>query len=139
MHQNKEIKHVTVHRLVASAFIPNIENKPEVNHIDGIKSNNCDWNLEWSTHSENMQHAYDTGLKKPSQLNKCGFKHHNSKPIIQMDKLGNEIAIFESICIAGKLLNINQSNIIKVCKNKSKYAGGYSWRYLENYTFKKAI
>lgn len=51
------------HRLVAKEWCPNPDSKPEVNHKDGIKSNNYYKNLEWSTRSENVQHSFDTGLK----------------------------------------------------------------------------
>lgn len=58
----------TIHRLVAEAYIPNPDNLPEVNHIDGNKLNNCVDNLEWVTPSQNRQHAYNTGLKKAEKL-----------------------------------------------------------------------
>lgn len=57
-------KMVSVHRLVAKSFINNPKNKPFVNHIDGDKTNNCLYNLEWVTASENTRHAIDTGLMK---------------------------------------------------------------------------
>lgn len=57
-----ERKCFSVHRLVAQAFIPNSENKPTVNHIDGNKQNNCVKNLEWATHKEQKEHAIKKGL-----------------------------------------------------------------------------
>ena len=67
-----------IHRLVAKAFVPNPENKKEVNHIDGNKLNNNAYNLEWVTSSENKNHAYATGLKQAS-YNTLGKKHKSTK------------------------------------------------------------
>ena len=53
-----------IHRLIAAAYIPNPDNKPNINHINGIKTDNKIENLDWCTHAENIRHAYGSGLIK---------------------------------------------------------------------------
>lgn len=66
LQKNGSGRNLFIHRLVAEVFVPNPDNKPEVNHKDGDKTNNRSTNLEWVTSSENQIHAYDSGLKEPS-------------------------------------------------------------------------
>lgn len=70
-----------IHRLVAISFVPNPKGKPTVNHIDGNKDNNWDWNLEWLTVAENNKHAYDTGLHKPIGGEDVHFAKYTEKQV----------------------------------------------------------
>lgn len=83
---NNEYKPISIHRALATAFIPNPGEKPEVNHIDGNKFNNSLDNLEWVTYSENISHAYKNGLRKGNNA-KDLWKHRkntyvNTKKIV---------------------------------------------------------
>ena len=124
---NNGRKNVSVHRLVAQAFIPNPLNKEQVNHIDGNKQNNYVLNLEWCTPSENTIHAYANNL-----IHLQGTEKPKARiPIMQIDKQTNEIINkFNSIKEAVFLLGLPESkqNHISECINgKRKTAYGYKW------------
>lgn len=113
-----------VHRLVAQAFIPNPENKPQVNHINCNKIDNMVENLEWCSQLENMRHAHKNGLTT--------YKYatdKTSKKTAQYDLNGNLINIFKSTGEAGRVLRISQGHISSVCRGKRKQAGGYIFKY----------
>jgi hypothetical protein len=71
---------IFLHRIIAEYFIPNPDDKAEVNHINGIKTDNRIENLEWATRQENAQHAFRTGLMNPQS----GVTHYSSKRVINL-------------------------------------------------------
>ena len=152
LYKNNISKMFFVHRLVSKAFIPNPENKPEINHKNGIKSNNQFSNLEWATSSENTKHAYytglmentrkavkhawQTGLMKNSKKNAIIAQEAHKKPIYSK-KLDLK---FESCVEAAKYIQSNyfknikliylQNGISSLLNNKvTKSKFDYGWKY----------
>ncbi len=80
--RNNKGQSFLVHRLVASAFIANPDNKSEVNHLNGVRADNSVANLEWATPAENTKHAFDVLGRVPSLLGKVGKEHHLSRSVV---------------------------------------------------------
>lgn len=116
--KNGDVVNRTIHRLLAIAFIQNPENKPQVNHKDGNKLNNNDWNLEWATRKENIQHAIKSGL-----IPLCGGHAHR----IKCDTLGIE---FDSMVKAANALGLSQPAIWRALNTPQRFTQGFSFRYL---------
>ena len=128
--KNKKTYVKCVHRLVAETFIPNPLNKPEVNHINGIRHDNRVQNLEWVTHSENVLHAFRKLKRKKPQGGKGRFGklHPNIKIVLQIQD-GKVIGEFYGTLEANRQTGVHPSNITSCCKGRRESAGGYQWRY----------
>lgn len=121
MNDTGKFKKEYIHRLVAKYFIENPDNKKEVNHKDGNKSNNNMDNLEWVTPSENQKHKYDVLKSKTS-----------NRLIGQYTKDDKFIQSYDSIISAVKAVGLkSRSGLDSVLYGKAKTAGGYKWKYLD--------
>lgn len=117
-----------VHRLVATAFIYNTNNKPQVNHINGIVSDNKVNNLEWVTISENSRHSYDV-LKRPgNNTGSFGSLNGKSKKVKMLDFNGNILKEFGSVLEAQRILGICESSIRNAIY-KNKIFKNHRWEY----------
>lgn len=118
LQKDKKRKYILVHRLVASHFVENKSNKPDVNHIDGVKINNVFNNLEWVTSKENSKHAVDLGLS-PHSIGETHIKSKlNNSDIIDIRKSWNGLYPYTQNELAIKY-NISKSNIAKILKKET--------------------
>ena len=123
-----------VSRLVAAAFIPNPENKPCIDHIDGDRANNHADNLRWVTAKENCNNPITKSrLHKKIGVymtGRLGGLHQRAKEIAMYSACGDLIKTFLSVKDAQRETGLNDSNIIKCCKGIKKTCGGYIWAYV---------
>ena len=118
LYKNNKQNHLLLHRIIATAFIDNPEEKPQVNHIDENKLNNDLSNLEWCTVRENNIHG--TRIKRIAEK--------LSKKVIQLDLNDNVLNEFESMHQAEQETGVFATSISACCNGKRKSAGRFKWR-----------
>ena len=123
--KNSVKKDFKVHRLVAEAFLPNPDNKPQVNHKDENKQNNNVENLEWVTAEENVNYG-TRGERAGKKISQSLINN----PLISRSVVCVETGeVYPSTREAERATGANHSGISKVCKGQRKTCGGYHWRY----------
>ena len=148
--KNSKIKRFYLHRLIGIHFIPNTENKPNINHINGIKSDNKIENLEWVTQKENIKHSIDVlknipsfknvDYKKLSQLNHSD--EANAKRKLTMSKIeGTKVIVYckKTGKLIGNFKSIREASIKLKCDygNVNRCINGIKYKSVNGYVFKK--
>ena len=129
--KNGFCKNICVHRLVAQAFIPNPENKPQIDHIDGNPLNNKVDNLRWVTAKENIANPITMKRKSVAAMGnhmtgRFGALHHNSKRVQCIETK----TVYYGFAEASRKTGINAFGISMATNGKRTTAGGYHWQYV---------
>ena len=128
-----------IHRLVALHFIPNVDNKPQINHKDENKENNSVDNLEWVTSKENANYGTrkercyrNRDYKAIGRNISKGIKEKGyCRAVVQYDLCMNKISEWDSIADASRSLNILSTGISNVLRDRCPTYKGFIWRYKE--------
>jgi hypothetical protein len=113
--ENRKKVFKAIHRVVAIAFIPNPENKSQVNHRNGIKSDNRVCNLEWSTPQENMQHSWNVGLQPKKQKKYVSLTESDINYIKDVGKTQSKASL-------ARKFNVDRDVITRIVNRVGKYA-----------------
>lgn len=140
LYSDKKVKLKRVSRLVAESFIPNPLGKPFVDHIDGVRLNNCVDNLRWVTGSENMRNPItrqsvsraarariSRGILPP--FNGRGDESHVAKAVCQFTTSGEFVARYGSCLVASDSTGIERTGIGRCCRGERISFAGYIWRF----------
>lgn len=149
LRKNGESKTVRVHRLLAKAFIPNPDNKPHVDHINGVRDDNRLENLRWCTNQENQSFELArlnnskalTGRKQsPEAVAKRAKTLQKSigKKVNQYTLDGEFVASYNSFNEARRLTGVWDASVRSCCIGRFKQAGGYIWRFAPEVTFENS-
>ena len=149
LRKNRESKTVRVHRLLAKAFIPDQDNKPQVDHINGVRDDNRLENLRWCTNQENQSFELArlnnskalTGRKQSPEAVAKRAKTLQKSIGVRVEQYtldGQYIQTFNSANEVQRLLGIWSAGVLDCCKGKFKSSKGYIWKYAPEVTFENS-